>query len=76
MARLTSCDICGTVEDSSSLPPNVEPVRFQTAVANFELVLCQTCLTTKTIRELIEHANSGPGGTVEGADRVPYLLRG
>lgn len=75
MATVPACDVCGTPAERGVLPPTVEPVRWQTATADYVGTLCDRCAATKTLAEIIAHFQAGPGGTVEGKARGPYMIR-
>lgn len=75
MARTPACDIDGTTLDPAARPPNVQDVQLQTAVATYEVTICNGCLATRTIAELMDHATTHPGGTVDGAESLKYLIR-
>lgn len=73
MAKVAACDVCGRVSPRGVLPPEVEPCRFQTAVADYDITLCQQCMLLP-LPEILAHAAGAPGGVVEGADRGPYMV--
>lgn len=75
MATVPACDVCGHVSPRDVLPPEVEPVLWRTAVADYVGTLCNQCATTKTLAEIIACFEAGPGGTVVGAARGPYIIR-
>lgn len=75
MATVPACDVCGTTSPRGEVPPAVEPCRWQNAIADWTGTLCQTCMATKSLAEILEHFESGPGGTVDGKARGPYMIR-
>lgn len=74
MAKVLACDICGAVSDPAVLPPTVEPCRWSNAIEDYTVVLCRTCQQTKTLAEILAAAAGAPGGTLDGADRGPFLV--
>lgn len=75
MATVPACDVCGRVSPVNVVPPIVEPCRWQTAVADYVGTLCNQCAETKTLSEIIACFEAGPGGTVDGKARGPYMIR-
>lgn len=74
MTKVLVCNVCGRVGDPTELPPFVEPCRWQTAIEDYAVDLCRDCQQTKTLREILEHAEGSPGGTLQGSARGPYLV--
>lgn len=74
MATVPACDVCGNTARRGVLPPTVEPVRWQTATADYTGTLCDDCASTKTLVEILAHFEAGPGGTVDGKARGPYMI--
>lgn len=73
MAKVLACDICGAVSQPGVLPPFVEPCRWSNAIEDYTVVLCRDC-QLKPLPEILAAATGAPGGTVDGADRGPYLV--
>lgn len=74
MATVPACDVCGKVSPRDVLPPIVEPCRWQNATADFVGTLCDECATTKSLAEILAAFEAGPGGTVDGKARGPYMI--
>jgi hypothetical protein len=74
--NVRACDHCGAIEDLKATPPNVEPLQIRDAVANYDSIICETCKLTKSLREIMDKSVTTPGGTVDGPDKVPYLVHG
>lgn len=74
MAKVPACDVCGAVSPKGVLPPRVEPCRFQTAVADYDVMLCRDCMCLP-LPKIVAAAEGAPGGTVDGAARGPYMVR-
>lgn len=75
MANVRACDHCGTVEDLHATPPNVEPLQIRDAVGNYDSIICGNCKRTKSLQEIIDKSVATPGGTVDGPDKVMYLVK-
>lgn len=74
MATLLACDVCGRASTPDRLPPEVEPCRWSNAVEDYVGAVCKDCQRTKTLQEIVDHLQGAPGGTLDGADRGPYLV--
>jgi hypothetical protein len=74
MAEVLACDVCGRVSDPKKLPPDVEPCRWANSIEDHSVAVCRDCQRTKTLAEILEHAQGAPGGTLDGAARGPYLV--
>lgn len=48
-------------------------MRWQTATADYTGMLCWDCMR-KPLPEIIACFAAGPGGTVDGKDRGPYMI--
>lgn len=76
MASVLACDVCGAVSDPAVLPPTVEPCRWSNSIEDYTVAVCRDCQRTKTLAEILAVAAGAPGGTLDGADRGPYLVVG
>ena len=75
VANVRACDHCGAIEDPAAIPPNVEPLQIRDAIANYDSIICRDCKKTKTLQKIIDNSEASPGGTVDGADKVLYLVK-
>lgn len=73
MATVPACDVCGAVSPRGVLPPTVEPVRWQAAVADYVGTLCWDCMELP-LPQILRHFEAGPGGVVDGKARGPYMV--
>lgn len=74
MASLLACDVCGRVVEPDDLPPKVSPCLWSNAIEDYTGAICDECVQTKTLAEILSKLNGAPGGVLKGADRGPYLV--
>lgn len=74
MAKVLACDVCGQTGDPAALPPFVEPCRWSNSIEDYMVAVCRDCQRTKTLVEILAVAAGAPGGTLDGAERGPFLV--